>query len=413
MGTKFLIKPFSFQVMAKPIGSHCNLNCTYCYYLEKAKLYKGNQVSMDEKLLENYIRQYVSVQQVPVVNFVWQGGEPCLLGIDFFKKAIELQNKYAQGKRIENSIQTNGSLLDESWAKFFKEHNILVGISIDGPEEIHDLHRSFKNNSPSFMHVMKGIELLHKYEVDFNTLTVVNRDNSRFPLEIYHFLKKIGSGYIQFIPIVERTYTGNNSHILSLVEPGEREAAITKWSVSPEDYGTFLIKIFDEWVTNDVGRYFIQQFDATLANWIGANSGICEFSETCGDALIIELNGDVYSCDHYVYPEYKLGNIADKSLFTMVQSDQQTKFGNDKLNNLPPDCIECEYRFACHGGCPKHRFLEASDNTSRLNYLCKAYKMFYSHVHPYMQFMGDELTAKRSPANVMDWARTISDNQAV
>jgi uncharacterized protein len=404
MSANFFIKPFAFQAMIKPIGSLCNLNCTYCYYLEKAKLYQGSQMRMDEKLLELYIRQYISVQQVPVVSFVWQGGEPSLLGIDYFKSAIKLQNKYANGKKIENSFQTNGTLLDDNWAKFFKENNFLVGISIDGPEEIHNLHRPFKTNKPSFSDVMKGIDVLHKHKVDFNTLTVVNRHNSKYPLEIYRFLKKIGSGFIQFIPIVERRYTGNKPNLLSLVGPDTKDANVTEWSVLPDDYGNFLIKIFDEWVRNDVGRYFVQQFDATLANWVGENPGICVFSETCGDAVVLEHNGDVYSCDHFVFPEYKLGNIKDKTLFTMVQSPEQKQFGNNKLNSLPTECIVCEYRFACHGECPKHRFEQASDGTFRLNYLCKAYKKFYKHAHPFMQFMGDELAARRSPANVMAWA---------
>jgi uncharacterized protein len=401
-----IFKPFAFQAMAKPIGSACNLHCTYCYYLEKQNLYQGaGSRRMDEMLLENYIQQYISIQQVPVVQFVWQGGEPSLLGLDYFKRVVELQKKYAGVKRIENAFQTNGTLLDNDWARFFKEHQFLVGVSIDGPEEIHNQHRPFRTNEPSFKKVMNGIEVLRKHQVDFNTLTVVNRQNSKSPLEIYHFLKKIGSGFIQFIPIVERKYNGMEPGPLSLVGPTEKQAAVTEWSVIPEDYGNFLIKIFNEWVRHDVGRYFVQQFDATLANWIGESPGICVFSETCGDAVVLEHNGDVYSCDHFVYPEYKLGNIKEKSLFAMLKSTEQKEFGKNKLNQLPGYCIQCDYRFACHGECPKHRFENTPDGEPGLNYLCKAYRLFFAHVHPYMQFMGDELANKRPPSNVMQWAK--------
>lgn len=401
-------KPIAFQAMVKPIGSACNLNCTYCYYLEKQKLYQGSGGKfMDSKLLEAYIEQYIAAQQVPVVQFVWQGGEPSLLGLDYFKRIIELQQKYARGKHIENAFQTNGTLIDDEWARFFKANNFLVGISIDGPEHIHNQHRPFKTNKGSFSKVMNGIEALSKYKVDFNTLTVVNRDNSKHPLEIYHFLKDIGSGFIQFIPIVERK--SNTSSLLSLVGPEDRNAEVTSWSLTPEAFGDFLISIFDEWVLNDVGRYYVLQFDAALANWVGESAGICVFSETCGDALVVEHNGDVYSCDHYVYPEYKLGNIKQNSLVSMLQSPQQRQFGRNKLNKIPQYCVGCDYRFACHGECPKHRFEVTPDGEYGLNYLCKGYKKFFSYIHPYMQYMGDELAAKRAPANVMRWAKVMSN----
>lgn len=402
------LKPFAFQAMAKPIGSACNLNCTYCYYLEKQKLYQEEgSMRMGEKLLNLYIRQYIQVQQAPVVQFVWQGGEPTLLGLDYFKKIVDLQKKYAAGKQIDNVFQTNGTLLNDDWARFFKENNLLVGISIDGPEEIHNMHRPFKTAKPSFSRVMNGIEVLKKHRVKFNTLTVVNRHNSQYPLEIYNFLKKIGSGYIQFIPIVERKYNGEASKLLSLVGPEEKHAEVTNWSVLPEDFGNFLIQVFDEWVRKDVGRYFVQQFDAALANWVGESPGICVFSETCGDAIVVEHNGDVYSCDHFVYPEYKLGNIREDALLEMVKSSRQRKFGAEKLNHLPQYCIECDYRFACHGECPKHRFEITPNGEPGLNYLCKAYKKFFAHVHPYMQFMADELAAHRPPANVMRWTEEL------
>ena len=410
----FLNKPIAFSTMAKPIGSVCNLNCTYCYYLEKQNLYK--QVSnfrMSDEVLEKFIRQYIEAQQVPTVSFVWQGGEPSLLGLDFFQKVVELQQKYAGKKQIENSFQTNGTRLDDEWCSFFKQNNFLVGISIDGPEEIHNQHRVYKNGGPTFQDVMKGIELLRKHNVEFNTLSVVNRHNSQKPLEVYHFLKKIGSGFIQFLPIVERTTVNELADGLKLVHAGSlQEAKVTEWSVLPEDYGRFMITIFDEWVRNDVGRYYVQLFDVALANWVGENPGLCVFSETCGSAVVIEHNGDVYSCDHYVYPEFLLGNIKDTTLPDMLRSEEQYNFGNNKLQTLPDYCIGCEYRFACHGECPKHRFNTTPDGEFGLNYLCKAYKMIFAHVHPYMQYMGDELKKKRAPANVMQWVKKMDDRKA-
>lgn len=410
----FLNKPIAFSTMAKPTGSVCNLNCTYCYYLEKENLYrKISNFRMNGDVLEKFIRQYIEAQQVPTVSFVWQGGEPSLLGIDFFKKVLELQQKYAGKKKIENAFQTNGTRLDEDWCRFFKTNNFLVGISIDGPEHIHNQHRVYKNGGPTFQDVMAGIELLHKHGVDFNTLSVVNRQNSQHPLEIYHFLKKIGSGFIQFLPVVERVSAGDTEDGLKLVHATSKsQARVTDWSVLPEDFGRFMITIFDEWVRKDVGRYFVQLFDVTLANWVGENPGLCSFSETCGNAVVIEHNGDVYSCDHYVYPEFKLGNILDKTLPDMIRSDEQYRFGNYKLQSLPEYCIGCEYRFACHGECPKHRFEKTPDGEFGLNYLCKAYKMIFAHVHPYMQFMGDELKKKRAPANVMEWVKKMDERKA-
>jgi uncharacterized protein len=399
----FKNKPFAFQAMAKPIGSVCNLNCTYCYYLEKQKLYKDTgSFRMSDSLLEKFIKQYIWVQQVNTIQFVWQGGEPTLLGLDYFKKVIALQNKYAEGKKIENSFQTNGTLLDDEWCAFFKKHNFLVGISIDGPKHVQDAHRPFRNGTSSFDQVMRGIFLLKKHQVDFNTLTVVHRHNAQFALEIYNFLKFIGSGFLQFIPIVERSKKIPDAATLNLVGPDDSEAYVTDWSVRPDEYGDFLVTIFNEWVKRDVGRVFVQQFDAALANWVGESPGICVFSKTCGDAVVIEHNGDVYSCDHYVYPEHKLGNINERTLFGLVQSEKQQEFGQKKLTGLPQQCLKCDYRFACHGECPKHRFLKTADGEPGLNYLCSAYKRFFAHVDPYMQFMANELKARRAPANVMN-----------
>lgn len=402
-------KPFAFNVMLKPIGPVCNLNCTYCYYLEKKNLYQNvKNFRMSEDLLEIYTKQYIDSQQVPVVSFVWQGGEPTMMGIDFYKKALVLQERYSNGKRIENIFQTNGTLLDDDYCRFFHDNNFLIGVSIDGPEELHDLHRKNVAGKGSFAQVMKGIELLHKHKVEFNTLSVVNREIAYHPLKVYHFLKKIGSGFIQFIPIVERLASNPKSDALNLVAPIHGyDARVTEWSVEPEMYGKFLCAIFDEWVRNDAGKYYVQMIDVTLANWAGERAGLCVFTETCGDAMVMEHNGDLFSCDHFVYPEYFLGNIMKKPLTEMVSSERQKQFGKDKRDKLPRYCFECEYRFACHGECPKHRFAITPDGQEGLNYLCPAYKIFFSHVHPYMQFMADELKAKRAPANVMEWVKRI------
>jgi uncharacterized protein len=406
-------KPFAFSVMLKPIGPICNLNCTYCYYLEKKNLYQDvRNFKMTDEILENYTKQYIEANKVPLVNFVWQGGEPMLMGVDFFKKALKFQKKYANGVKIENIFQTNGTLIDEEFCRLFKDNNFLVGVSIDGPVHLHDNHRLTNSDRGSYRKVMEGIELLHKHQVEFNTLSVVNKVNSYHPLEVYHFLKKIGSGFIQFIPIVERTAINPDPGALKLVAPiYGNDARLTEWSVEPQQYGKFLSSIFDEWVRQDVGKYYVQAFDVTLANWAGENPGLCIFTETCGDAAVMEHNGDLFSCDHFVYNEYKLGNILNNSLGDMMKSDIQKQFGMDKRDKLPRYCFECEYRFACHGECPKHRFMNSPDGQYGLNYLCRAYKMFFSHVHPYMQFMSEELKAKRAPANVMNWIKRMDKNK--
>ncbi len=400
-------KPIAFNVMLKPIGPICNLNCTYCYYLEKKNLYPDvNHFKISDEVLENFTKQYIEANQIPVINFVWQGGEPMLMGLEFFNKALKLQEKYSNGKKIENVFQTNGTLINDEFCRFFKDNNFLVGISIDGPEHIHDRYRLTNSNAGSFAKVMESIELLHKHKVEFNTLSVVNDYNSNYPLEVYHFLKMIGSGFIQFIPIVERLADNPAPGALTLVAPihGE-DANVTNWSVNPDKYGHFLCAIFDEWVRQDVGRYYIQIFDVTLANWVGENPGLCIFTETCGDAAVMEHNGDLFSCDHFVYNEYKLGNIRNDTLGGMMKSEQQLEFGRDKRNKLPKYCFECEYRFACNGECPKNRFTKTPDGQDGLNYLCRSYKIFFKHVHPFMQYMSDELKAKRPPGNVMNWVK--------
>jgi len=409
-----LHRPCVFSIMVKPAGPLCNLNCTYCYYLEKKKLYSGrNDFRLKEELLENFIKKYIEAVQVPVVTFVWQGGEPTLLGVEYFRKVVELQRKFANGKTIENAFQTNGTRLNDEWCMFFADNKILVGISIDGEEHNHDHYRRTVSGGPTFKHVMKGIGLLHKHRVEFNTLSCVNSYNAKYASETYRFLRRIGSGFIQFLPVVERMALHGTNDGLNLTAPGFSGAAsVTEWSVTAEAFGKFLIAIFNEWVRNDVAKYYVQIFDATLANYVGEMPGLCVFAETCGDALVMEHNGDLFSCDHFVYPEYLLGNISSAPLPDLVRSQQQFDFGVAKRNNLPVYCMECDVQYACHGECPKHRFIFTPDGKPGLNYLCEGYKLFFHHVMPYMEFMAKELKNKRAPANVMSWIRN-RENQAV
>jgi uncharacterized protein len=396
-----------FHVMTKPIGPICNLDCKYCFYLEKEKLYDGNSKwAMSDDVLETYIAQYIKSQPGNAASFAWQGGEPTLLGVRYFRKVIELQARYADGKKIDNALQTNGTLLDDEWAEFLAQNRFLVGLSVDGPRELHDHYRVDKKQQPTFDDVVRGLNLLKKHGVEFNTLTVVNRQNSQKPTEVYRFLKEIGSGFIQFIPLVERfAQTRLTVMGLDLAEPmlpgDDDRPPVTSWSVRSKDYGDFLIKIFDEWVRNDVGRVFVQLFDVALGNWAGAGSSLCVFSERCGSAMAIEHNGDLYSCDHYVYPRYKLGNIMNASLGQLAMSDQQQKFGNDKFDSLPKYCRECEVRFACNGECPKHRFIKTPDGEEGLNYLCPGYRRFFNYIDPHMKTMTRLLRAKRAPAEIM------------
>ena len=400
--------PVACHVMAKPSGSVCNIDCHYCFYLEKEKLYPDLSKSwrMSDEVLEQYVSQYIAAQAVPAVDFAWQGGEPTLMGVDFYRRALRYQEKYADGKRITNAFQTNGILLDDEWGEFLAENRFLVGISIDGPQELHDRYRVDKGQNPTFDRVMAGLEVLKKYEVEFNTLTVLQRHNADRPLEVYEFLKGIGSHYMQFIPIVERIARDADEHDLALVSPEfEGTAKVSTWSVGPLQYGRFLCSIFDTWVRGDVGTRFVQIFDVTLASFLGDEPSLCIFAETCGNALIIEHNGDLYSCDHFVYPDYRLGNVRDETIQEMVASTPQRKFGTDKRDRLPQYCRECEYKFACNGGCPKHRFTKTPSGEDGLNYLCKGYKLYFSHVDPYMRFMADELRQRRPAANVTNWVR--------
>jgi uncharacterized protein len=396
-------RPTSFMVMAKPIGPVCNLDCTYCYYLEKEALYSGSgSFRMSDEVLESYIKQFIEAQEVPVVTFTWQGGEPTLLGLDFFEKAVALQQKYRGSKKVENAFQTNGTRLTENWCRFFKKHNFLVGISIDGPELFHNQYRKTKTGESTHHLVMQGIRLLKRFQVEFNTLTVINDVNMSKPLEVYRFLRKIGSGFIQFIPIVERLSETATPEGLNLVAPAyEDPANLTEWSVRARQFGKFMITVFDEWVRQDVGKVFVQLFDVTLANWVGAPPGLCVFAETCGEASVMEHNGDLYSCDHFVFPEYYLGNILETPMGEMMASGRQIQFGKDKRDTLPRQCLLCEFRFTCHGGCPKSRIALTPDGQPGLNWLCEGYMAFFEHVKPYMDFMANELVHERPPANVM------------
>lgn len=398
------LAPFArpLYVMLKPAGSVCNLACDYCYYLEKANLYSNSSKHvMSDELLEKFIEEYINSQTTPHVMFTWHGGETLMRPISFYKKAMEIQHKYANGRHIENCIQTNGTLITAEWCKFFKENNWLVGVSIDGPQEFHDEYRKNKQGRPSFVSVMKGIHLLNQYKVEWNALAVVNDYNADYPLEFYHFFKQIGCRFIQFTPVVERISHHNDGRHLAAVEESD-ELQLADFSIDPEQWGNFLCTIFDEWVRNDVGQYYIQLFDSTLANWVGEQPGVCTMAKTCGHAGVMEFNGDVYSCDHFVFPQYKLGNIHSQSLVEMMYSPKQIKFGQDKFDSLPQQCKNCKYLFACNGECPKNRFIKTSTGEKGLNYLCSGYYKFFNHIAPYMDFMKHELLNKRPPANIMN-----------
>ncbi len=398
-----------FHVLCKPIGPVCNLNCKYCFYLEKEKLYpdtaRKTGWAMNDLVLESYIRQYIETQDAPAVNFAWQGGEPTLLGIEFFAKALEIQKRYAGSQRIENSLQTNGVLLNDRWCEFLSANRFLVGLSIDGPREFHDKYRSDRSWAATFERAVLAMRLLKKHGAEFNTLTAVQRHNSQHPREVYRFLKEAGSGFIQFIPIVERVARRASEDGLVLISPdSESDAGVSEWSVDPRQYGRFLCAVFDEWVRNDVGCVYVQLFEVTLEAWAGLPSSLCVFSPTCGDAMVLEHNGDVYSCDHFVYPPNRLGNLLETPLGVMARSAQQQAFGVAKMTGLPGCCRDCRFLPACNGECPKHRFMKTPEGEPGLNYLCASYKQFFSHVEPYMEFMAGELASQRPPTNVMRWA---------
>ena len=398
-----IANPFAkpLYVMLKPAGAHCNLACKYCYYLEKNKLYPTAQRHlMSDEMLEQFTREYIEAQTMNQVLFTWHGGEPLLRSIDFYRKALSLQQKYAGGRRIDNVIQTNGTLLTDEWCEFFAQNHWLVGISIDGPQPDHDHYRLTAAGKPSWKKVMQGIKLLKKHGVEWNAMAVVNAYNANHPLEFYRFFKENGCQFLQFTPIVERLSRHEDGRTLASLADKD-EISLSEASVAPEQWGYFLCAIFDEWVRKDVGKIFVEIFDCTLANWMGISPGICAYSKECGHAGVMEHNGDVYSCDHFVFPEYKLGNIRDHSLIDMLYGEQQQEFSRLKHSSLPRQCKECDMEFACHGECPKNRFMKDKYGDSGLNYLCPGYYHYYQHVAPYMDYMKLELMSQRPPSNIM------------
>ena len=398
-----IANPFAkpLYVMLKPAGAHCNLACKYCYYLEKNKLYPTAQRHlMSNEMLEQFTREYIEAQTMNQVLFTWHGGEPLLRSIDFYRKALSLQQKYAGGRRIDNVIQTNGTLLTDEWCEFFAQNHWLVGISIDGPQPDHDHYRLTAAGKPSWKKVMQGIKLLKKHGVEWNAMAVVNAYNVNHPLEFYRFFKENGCQFLQFTPIVERLTRHEDGRTLASLADKD-EISLSEASVTPEQWGYFLCAIFDEWVRKDVGKIFVEIFDCTLANWMGISPGICAYSKECGHAGVMEHNGDVYSCDHFVFPEYKLGNIRDHSLIDMLYGEQQQEFSRLKHSSLPRQCKECDMEFACHGECPKNRFMKDKYGDSGLNYLCPGYYHYYQHVAPYMDYMKQELMSQRPPSNIM------------
>ena len=386
--------PQAFNIMIKPVGSLCNLKCHYCYYLDKAEIYGGKEPRMSEQMLEHFIKEYIAANDVRDVFFNWHGGEPLLAGLDFYRKAMAFQKKYADGKHIHNTLQTNATLITREWAEFFRANNFLIGVSLDGPQNVHDRYRGGKGGASVFDRVVKGIMELYRAGVQYNVMATVNRQSEGRGLEIYQFLKSAGTRFIQFMPVLEHTKDG------LIVDPQVQGARIAPWSVSPEGYGRFLCDIFDYWVRNDVGKVFVNQFDAVLACWCGAQPGICALAQTCGGNSIIEHNGDRYPCDHFVYEGYKIGNVLETDLRTLMNSTKQVRFGLDKRNALPDECLKCQWFFTCHGECPKHRFNTTDKGETGLNALCEGYKLFFSHVAPYMEKMKSLLQSGRPASEI-------------
>ena len=387
-------------VMVKPVGAFCNLACSYCYYLEKNVLYPQNEGrTMSDELLKMFVRQYIESQTQQEVLFTWHGGEPLLRPIAFYRRAMELQRRYAAGRQVDNCLQTNGTLLTDEWCEFFCENDFLIGISIDGPQEMHDAYRRNRQGQPSWKEVMRGISLLQRHGVKWNAMATVNSHNVADPVAFYRFFKELGCKYLQFTPVVERRVERTDGLQLAsgMTEGGE----LFSFSVIPKQWGNFLCQIYDEWVRRDVGEVFVQLFDATLANWAGVTPGICSLSSLCGHAAVMEYNGDVYSCDHFVYPEYLLGNIRQQTLTEMMYGDRQKTFGLRKRQLLPRECRECRFLFACHGECPKNRFVRDCYGEPGKNYLCAGYHRFFEHVAADMDFMRAELEAGRPPSNIM------------
>jgi uncharacterized protein len=409
-------QPSMFHVLAKPTGAICNLDCKYCFFLSKEMLYPGDRFRMSDELLQTYIRQLLEAQPLGEVNVAWQGGEPTLMGIDFFRRAVAYVEQYRQpGQSILHTMQTNGTLLNDEWCAFFKQHRFLVGLSVDGPKHMHDAYRVDKHGAGSFEQVMRGWQVLRRHEVDFNILCTIHAANADHPLEVYRFFRDdLQAAYLQFIPIVERT----TEALIPLANLGwgkrpggdrplytQHGAQVTDRSVRAEQFGRFLIAIFDEWVRRDVGKVFVQTFDVALGSWLGQHN-LCIFSPTCGNAVALEHNGDLYSCDHYVEPDYLLGNIRDTPMGELVASPKQRAFGQHKLDSLPRYCRECEVLFACYGECPRNRFITTPDGEPGLNYLCAGYKLFFKHIDPAMKTMADLLRQGRFADEVMQLPNT-------
>jgi uncharacterized protein len=382
------------HVVAKPIGPVCNIQCDYCFYLEKQALFRaGEQYRMPDKVLGAFIAKYVASQPTPVVEFVWQGGEPTLLGIDFFRRVVELQKPFTKDKRITNSLQTNGTLLTDEWCRFLKRHDFMVGLSLDGPEEVHNRYRKDRKGRGTFDRAMLGLRLLQQHKITYNVLACVGRETAVRPLDVYRFLREAGAEFIQFTPVVERRAVSEaENHGLGLAPPAAldrlgEQGPVTPWTVEPEAYGDFLIAVFEEWVRSDVGRVFVMNFEWALNAWIGNPSPVCVHANQCGRSLVIEHNGDVYACDHCVYPEYRLGNILSDDLAGMVRKSVESGFGMCKETALPGQCRDCEVLAACRGGCPKHRFESTSRNEPGLHYLCEGYRKFFRHIRKYLRVM--------------------------
>ncbi len=393
----------AFGAMLKPVGAACNLDCAYCYYLGKADLYGGRLPRMSLELLEEYTRQYISGSDSDTLAFAWHGGEPLLAGREWFLAALEFQRRYSDGRPIANSLQTNGLLLDDEWCRLLRDNGFLVGISIDGPRDIHDAFRTDRDGRGTFDRVMKAVELLQRHGVEYNTLTAVNARSAGRGGEVYEFLRGI-SRYMQFLPVAEYAVPADGTRP-RIVPPDTEGASPAPWSVGARDFGKFMCDVFDRWVTRDVGERFVQLFDATLAGYMNAPAGLCTMCETCGGTITVEHNGDVYPCDHFVYPQYLLGNIRERPLRDLYGSDEHFRFGLAKRNSLPRECLRCKYLALCRGECPQHRFAASKSGDRNLNALCGGYKLFFAHTEPYMERMRHLLTKKMPPAAIMPWAR--------
>ncbi|MFC2149244.1 anaerobic sulfatase maturase [Candidatus Auribacterota bacterium] len=396
------------HIMAKPTGPVCNLNCDYCFYLEKKALFPQDEnYRMSDEVLTAYITKYITSQPAPEVEFVWQGGEPTLLGLDFFKKVIKLQKPFIEHKKIKNTLQTNGTLLTDEWCKFLKNNNFLVGISLDGPKDIHDRYRRDRDGNPTFDNVMRGLRLLQKHGVQYNVMACVAKETAHHPLSVYNFFKNEGIEFIQFFPIVERVPDERSKacglHLGVPASPDKEEAntEVTPWSVGSEEYGKFLIAVFDEWVRKDVSKVFVMNFEWALNAWMGNPSPVCIFSKQCGSSIVLEHNGDLYACDHCVYPQYRLGNIINDDPLGVIERSLASGFGTSKETALPRSCRKCDVLGACQGGCPKHRFAKTFYNESGVNYLCQSYSDFFNYIKKYLKVMAQLLEHGISVSNIM------------